>query len=66
MLSTRSVHFHLKLATFELLRVDWILTLRNVAMVLELGDVGFEAFNHLWTNIIADHHRLFICMSAPS
>lgn len=60
-LDSCAVHFHLKLTALQLLWVYWVLTLRDVVLVVQLRDVRLETFDHLRTPyVIAYHHRLFV------
>ena len=59
LLSVHAIDFHIKLTTLEPLRVNWVLTLRNVALVMQLCDVGFQAFDHLRrAKVVAPNDRL--------
>ena len=58
-LPVHAIDFHIVLATLKPLRVNRVLTLRNVALVMQLCDVRFQAFDHLRrAKVVAPHDRL--------
>lgn len=65
-LTSCAVHFHFKFTALQFLRVYWVLTLRNIILVVQLRDVWFQAFYHLWPSyVVTDHHGLFVLLLAP-
>ena len=65
-LTSCAVHFHFKFTALQFLRVYWILTLRNIILVVQLRDVWFQAFYHLWPSyVVTDHHGLFVLLLTP-